>query len=432
MTEALVTEANGRSEYDTRALRGDIAIIGMSCLFPGAPDLDTYWQNILRKHDAISDPPEGEWDPKLFYDPNSKSNDRVYCKRGGYIADLAQFRPLDFGIMPVTVDGGEPDQWLALRVTQEALADAGYTESPKEHVRTEVILGKGTYVNRGNLTVGYHCMLIENFLQALKNLHPEYSESELLAIKNEVKAGMPPFSADTAPALIGNIIAGRIANRLDLMGPSFTVDAACASALLAMQIGMQDLLSRKCDLVLAGGVNVNAPLPTISLFCQLGALSRREQIRPFDQNADGTLLGEGLGVVVLKRREDAERDGDRIYAIVKGIGLASDGRAVTVLAPRVQGEELALRRAYDLAGVSPDTVGLIEAHGTATPVGDVVEMTSEDDRVHVQISGMAEQNARVGEQIAVRVERRSADEGLRVEHLHGVVLGPGAVSLQQQ
>jgi acyl transferase domain-containing protein len=343
-------------------------------MFPGAPDLDTYWQNILGKHDAVSDPPPGEWDPKLFYDPNSKSNDRVYCKKGGYLADLATFKPFDYGIMPVTVDGGEPDQWLALRVTHEALADAGYKESPKEHIRTEVILGKGTYVNRGNLTVGYHCMLIEHFLQALKNLHPEHTEEELLAIKNEVKAGMPPFSADTAPALIGNIIAGRVANRLDLMGSSFTVDAACASALLAMQIGVQDLLSRKCDLVLAGGVNVNAPLPTISLFCQLGALSRREQIRPFDHNADGTLLGEGLGVVVLKRLEDAKRDGNRIYAVVKAVGSASDGRAVHVLAPRVEGEELAVRRAYDLAGVSPDTVGLIEAHGTATPVGDVVEI----------------------------------------------------------
>jgi len=357
-----------------QALRGDIAIVGMACLFAGAPNLHTYWQNIISKFDAVSDPPADEWDPALFYDPESKSNDRVYCKRGGYIGDLSHFRPLDFGIMPVTVDGGEPDQWLALRVAQEALADAGYSELTKEHERTEVILGKGTYVNRGNLTVGYHAMLIEYFIQVLKNLHPEYSDAEVGEIKKELKAGLPPFSADTAPALIGNIIAGRIANRLDFMGPSFTVDAACASALLAIEIGVRDLLSRKCDVVLAGGANVNAPLPTISLFCQLGALSRQEKIRPFDKNADGTLLGEGLGMVVLKRREDAERDGDRIYAIVKGVGLASDGRALHVMAPRVEGEELALRRAYEMAGVAPESVELIEAHGTATPVGDVVEM----------------------------------------------------------
>jgi acyl transferase domain-containing protein/phosphopantetheinyl transferase len=355
-------------------LQGDIAIIGMSCLFAGSPDLDTYWHNIVSKVDSITDPPPDEWDPKIFYDPTSKSNDRVYCKRGGYIGDLSQFRPMDFGIMPITVDGGEPDQWLALRVAHEALADAGYLELPKEHIRTEVILGKGTYINRGNITVGYHTLVLENFLQALRTLHPEHSEEEIQRIKDEIKGNLPPFSAATAPALIGNIIAGRIANRLDLMGSSFTVDAACASALLAIEIGVGDLLSGKCDLVLAGGSNVNTPLPTMGLFCQLGALSHNEKIRPFDKNADGTILGEGLGVIVLKRREDAERDGDRIYALIKGVGVASDGRALHVMAPRIEGEELALRRAYEMAGVTPDTVGLVEAHGTATPVGDVVEV----------------------------------------------------------
>ena len=217
-------------------------------------------------------------------------------------------------------------------------------------------------MNRGNLTVGYHGLIIDYFLQALKNLHPEYTDTELREIKAELKAGLPPFSADTAPALIGNIIAGRISNRLDLMGPSFTVDAACASALLAIEIGVRDLLSHKCDLVLAGGANVNAPSPTLGLFCQLGALSRREQILLFDKNADGTILGEGLGMIVLKRRQDAERDGDRIYALIKGVGLASHGWALHVMAPRVEGEELALRRAYEMAGVAPQTVGLIEAH----------------------------------------------------------------------
>ncbi len=355
-------------------LQGDIAIVGMSCLFAGSPDLDTYWQNIISKVDSVTDPPPEEWDPKIFYDPASKSNDRVYCKRGGYIGNLSEFRPTDFGIMPITVDGGEPDQWLALRVAHEALADAGYLELPKEHIRTEVILGKGTYINRGNITVGYHTLVLENFIQALRTLHPEHSEEELQRIKEEIKGNLPPFSAATAPALIGNIIAGRIANRLDLMGPSYTVDAACASALLAIEIGVGDLLSGKCDLVLAGGSNVNTPLPTMGLFCQLGALSHNEKIRPFDKDADGTILGEGLGVVVLKRREDAERDGDRIYALIKGVGVASDGRALHVMAPRVEGEELALKRAYEMAGVTPDTVGLVEAHGTATPVGDVVEV----------------------------------------------------------
>jgi acyl transferase domain-containing protein/phosphopantetheinyl transferase len=369
-----VSSSHGGRIAETPPLRGEIAIIGMACIFPGAADLDAYWQNIAAKYDAISDPPPDSWDPKLFYDPSSSANDRVYCKRGGYLGELARFNPLEHGIMPVTVDGGEPDQWLALHVAHAALADAGYADRPKECARTEVILGKGTYVNRGNMTVGYHGLIIEQMLQILKSLHPEYTDSDLEAIKREMKASLPPFGADTAPALIGNILAGRIANRLDLMGPSFTVDAACASALLATEIGVRDLLGHKCDLALVGGVHVNTPVPVFGLFCQLGALSRRERIRPFDKDADGTVLGEGLGMVVLKRLEDAERDEDRIYAVIKGVGTSSDGRALHVMAPRLEGEELALRRAYEMAGVSPKSIGLVEAHGTATPVGDAVEI----------------------------------------------------------
>jgi acyl transferase domain-containing protein len=355
-------------------VRGEVAIIGMACMFPGAENLDAYWQNIVSKIDAVSDPPRNSWDPTLYYDPHSSANDRVYCKRGGYLGDLARFNPLEHGVMPVTVDGGEPDQWLALQVAHEALADAGYVGRTGHGARTEVILGKGTYVNRGNMTVGYHGVVIEQVLHILKTLHPEHSEAELDAIKRELKDCLPPFSADTAPALIGNILAGRIANRLDLMGPAYTVDGACASALLATEIGVRNLLSHKCDLALVGGVHVNTPVPVFGLFCQLNALSRRQQIRPFDKDADGTILGEGLGMVVLKRLEDAERDEDRIYAVIKGVGSSSDGRAIHVMAPRLEGEVLALRRAYEMAGVTPDSVALVEAHGTATPVGDAVEI----------------------------------------------------------
>jgi acyl transferase domain-containing protein/phosphopantetheinyl transferase (holo-ACP synthase) len=368
----------GSSENEMRSQepspREGVAIIGLACMFPGAPDAVTYWRNIVSKVDAVGDPPGDPWNPGEFYEPGTTANDRVYCKRGGYLGDLALFDPLDHGVMPNTVDGGEPDQWLALKVAHAAMADAGYLNRAEEGHRAEVILGKGTYINRGNLTVGYHGLIVEQLLGILRNLHPEYSDAEIAAIKQELKEGLPPFSADTAPALIGNIIAGRLANRLDLMGPSYTVDAACASALIATDIAVKDLLDHKCDLALVGGVHVHTPAPTFMLFCQLSALSRREQIRPFDKDADGTILGEGLGMVVLKRLGEAERDGDRIYAVIKGAGTSSDGRAVHVMAPRLEGEELALRRAYEMAGISPDDVSLIEAHGTATPVGDQIEV----------------------------------------------------------
>lgn len=352
----------------------DIAIIGMACMFPAAPDLDTFWQNIVSKVDAITDPPPEAWDSDIFYDPDSNENDRVYCKKGGYLGSVAHFNPLQHGVMPRSVEGGEPDQWLALQVARDALADAGYPDGPPERHRTAVILGKGTYINRGNLTMVQHSLMVDQTLQVLKALLPELSEEALQLIRQDLKRGLPPFNTETAGAMVPNIVAGRIANKLDLMGPSYTVDAACASSLVAVEIAVRGLREREFDMALVGGVQVTTPIPILTLFSQLKALSFREQIRPFDKDADGTILGEGLGIVVLKRLEDAKRDGDRIYAIIKGVGTASDGRGQAVLAPRVEGEELALRRAYEDADISPRTVGLIEAHGTATLVGDATEV----------------------------------------------------------
>jgi len=351
----------------------DVAIIGMSCIFPGAPNVQAYWQNIISKVDAISDPPDG-WGAEEVFDPDSTANDRIYCKRGGYLGDLARFNPLDYGIMPRTVDGSEPEHFLALRVAYEAIADAGYLDRPFDGGQTAVILGRGTFLNRGSVTSLQHGLIVDQTLRLLKQLHPEYSGEELETIRRELKAGLPPFNAETAPGLVPNIMCGRIANRLDLRGPNYAVDAACASSLIAVDLGMRELLSGRCDLALVGGVNVSTPPTVLMVFCQLGALSRQGQIRPFDKDADGVLLGEGLGMVVLKRKEDAERDRDRIYALLKGVGISSDGRGLAVLAPRVEGEELALRRAYEATDISPRSVGLIEAHGTGTSVGDLTEV----------------------------------------------------------
>lgn len=362
----------------TNGAPAEVAIIGMACLFPGARDLDDFWHNVLAGVDAVTDPPPEAWPADLFYDPASRSNDRVYCKKGGFIGPLAEFNPLDYGIMPAGLAGGEPDQWLALKVAADALADAGYRERlkerPEERQRTAVILGKGTYLNRGNLNMVQHSLVVDEILQVLRVLHPEYGAADLETLREELKRPLPPFDAETALGLVPNIVAGRVANRLDLMGPTYTVDAACASSLIAVEIAMRELTMGTCDLALAGGVQVTTPIPILTLFSQLGALSRREQIRPFDAKADGTILSEGIGILVLKRRADAERDRDRIYAVIKGVGVASDGRALGVLTPRVEGEVLALRRAYTMAGIAPESVGLIEAHGTGTAAGDQAEI----------------------------------------------------------
>jgi acyl transferase domain-containing protein len=358
-------------EVQMTAAVTDVAIVGMACVFPKAPDLQTYWRNILEKVDAIED---GDDEFDRVHDPDSIANDRIYTKRGGFIRDLTAFNPLEYGVTPLSVEGAEPDHFLTLKVAHQALADAGYAARPFNRARTEVIIGRGEYFNRGNVTALQHGLIVDQTLRILRRLHPEHTDGEISYIKSQLKASLPPFNADTAAGLVPNVICGRIANRLDLMGPNYTVDAACASSLIALEIGMRDLIAHKCDMALIGGVHAYTPPIIFMVFCHLNALSRKGRIRPFDKDADGTLLGEGLGVVVLKRAEDATKDGDRIYALVKGIGISSDGRALGVLAPRVEGEELALRRAYEASGVDPRSVGLIETHGTGTRVGDAAEI----------------------------------------------------------
>jgi acyl transferase domain-containing protein len=352
---------------------GDIAIVGMACLFPKAPNLETFWENILGRVNAIGDPPP-EWGAEFANDPSLEEEDRLYTVRGGYLGDLACFDPLEYGVMPRAVEGTEPEHYVALRLAHEALADAGYHDRPFNRERTGVILGRGTFVNRGYGTVYQHSVGVNQTIRVLSKLHPEHSAAELADLRQKLKAALPPFNAETAPGLVTSVMCGRIANRLDLMGPAYAVDAACASSLIAVENAMGDLLSRKADMVLAGGIQVTTPFPIALVFCRLGALSRTGELRSFHPEADGTLLGEGAGIVVLKRRDDAERDGDRVYAVIKAVGSASDGRALGMLAPRVEGEVLAMHRAYDAAGITPRSVALVEAHGTATPAGDAAEL----------------------------------------------------------
>ena len=352
---------------------GEVAIIGMACIFPKAPNLKTYWQNIVSKVDAISEPPAGSMTEKS-YDPTSTANDKLYCKRGGYVHDLPPFKPADFGIMPIALDGAEPEHFLALKVAYDALVDAGFPDKPFNRERTGVILGRGTFVNRPYIGILQHVLVVDQTIEIIKELHPEHTPEELEAIRTRLKADLPPFNPDVAPGLPHSVMAGIIANRLDLKGPALVLDAACASSLLALEMGMRDLVSGKCDASIVGGVQISTAAPLQMLFTQLGALSRLPHLRPFDRQADGTMLGEGIGMIVLKRKEDAVRDGHRIYAVVRGVGASSDGKGKGLLAPQVDGEELALRRAYEMAQVSPDSIGLIEAHGTALPLGDVTEI----------------------------------------------------------
>lgn len=353
----------------------DIAIIGMACLLPGAGNLRQYWQNVLAKVSSIGEPPP-DWEAAEYATDEVTTNDRTYTTRGGYLGDLARFDPLEHGVMPNALDGGEPDHFLTLRVAGEALADAGYSRDTLSPERTEVILGRGTYINRGVTGLFQHAVVMDQTIDIIRQLRPDLDEAHLARIKAQLKEQLPPFNVETTPAMIPNILSGRIANRLDLMGPNYIVDAACASSLIAVELGMSDLAAGKCDMALVGGINATITPPTLMMFSQLGALSRQPTLRAFDQHSDGTMLGEGLGMIVLKRLADAQRDGDRVYAVLKAVGVASDGRAQGLLAPRLEGQALAIRRAYEAAGIDPRTVELVEAHGTGVPLGDATEVRS--------------------------------------------------------
>lgn len=347
-----------------------IAIIGMACMFPEAPDLQTFWRNILGKVDAISEPTE-RWEAKRYLDSG-----RIKTSAGGYLKDLFRFDPAEFGIMPNSLDGGEPDQFLALRVARDALADAGYYDKGYDHRDTGVVLGHSTYLHRGQGTLIQNHIVVDQTLDVLEQLCPELGEEKRAEVRRLLSSALPSSSADIAPALVPNVMTGRIANRLDLRGPNYLIDAACSSSLLAVAAACDELRTGRSRMMLAGGVNASLPAEVSVIFTQLGALSGRGRVRPFEAGSDGTLLGEGLGVVVLKRLDDALADGDRIYAVVRGVGQASDGRGLGLLAPNLEGETLAIRRAYEQTGIDPTTIGLIEAHGTGIPLGDKTEIAS--------------------------------------------------------
>jgi acyl transferase domain-containing protein len=356
------------------ATHGDIAIIGLACTYPGARDTVRFWQNIVNKFSAIAEVNPERWDPAIFYDPDPAKEDKLYSKVGGYLPSSITFNPLKAGVPPSAIPGSEPDHYLMLRAMYEAMEDAGYLNKTFDRDRVSVILGRGNYLGPAAAWINYRMVGAEMVMRIVASVRPDLTPEELGRIRESIQRQMPKLNSENAAGLIPNIGTGRVANRMDFMGANYTIDAACASSLLATENALHNLLTGKDDMVLTGGSHVFAHISFLAVFDKTRAVSASSVIRPFDATADGTMSGEGIGILVLKRLADAERDGDRIYAVMKGAGSASDGRAKGVMAPRVEGEELAIRRALAMAKVGPETVELVEGHGTATGVGDTTEI----------------------------------------------------------
>ncbi len=348
--------------------RRPAAIVGMGCFFPGAPDLRGYWRLLVNGRDAIGEVPPTHWSREDYFDPDPRARDRVYCTRGGFLAPV-DFDPTRFGIPPATLEATDTSQLLALLAARRALADMGLAYDP---ARTSVILGvTGTQ----ELVIPLSSRLgFPRWRRALAAAGvPEETAAEVL---RRISASYAEWQENSFPGLLGNVVAGRISNRLNLGGTNCVVDAACASSLAAVHLALLELESGRCDLAITGGVDTLNDIFMHMCFAKTLVLSPSGDARPFSRHADGTVLGEGVGIVVLKRLEDARRDGNRIYAVLRGLGSSSDGRSQSIYAPRREGQAEALRAAYAEAGIDPASVGLIEAHGTGTRVGDRVEFAA--------------------------------------------------------
>jgi acyl transferase domain-containing protein/NAD(P)H-dependent flavin oxidoreductase YrpB (nitropropane dioxygenase family) len=341
------------------ALASRVAIVGMGCILPQAGDIRTLWRNILSKRDAITEVPRERFDIDRYYSTDRHARDRVYSKWGGFLEEVP-FDPLKHGIPPTAMPSIDPFQLLTLEVVNQALQDAGYLNRPFNRERTSVILGASGGVGDLGFRYGIRAGL------------PMYFDS----VSEGTLSRLPEWTEDSFAGVLLNVAAGRVANRLDLGGLNFTVDAACASSLAALFLASRELESGASDMVIVGGIDtVNSPFGYLC-FSSAQALSPRGRCSTFDQSADGIAISEGLVTLVLKRVEDAERDGDRIYAVVRSVAGSSDGRGKGLTAPRPEGQMRVLQRAYAVANVSPASVGLVEAHGTGTVAGDTAEVAA--------------------------------------------------------
>jgi acyl transferase domain-containing protein/NAD(P)-dependent dehydrogenase (short-subunit alcohol dehydrogenase family) len=357
-----------------------IAIVGAGAVLPDAVNVPAFWQNVKNSRYSISEVPSDRWDPALYYDADHSAPDKTYSKIGGWVREYV-WEPMKWHlpIPPRVVDAMDVAQKWAIASTREALEDYGYPKRALNLDRTAVILGNAMAGER-------------HYLTSLRVHFPEYARelagsASFAALPQTVRRDitrelhdrmgklLPEITEDSMPGELANCIAGRIANLYNFHGPNYVVDAACASAMAAISSAVEGLVENDFDVAVCGGIDRNMGAPTFVKFCKIGALSATGT-RPYAEGADGFVMGEGAAIFLLKRLADAERDGDKIYAVLRGIGGASDGRGKGITAPNPIGQKLAIERGWQNAGLAPTPGTLMEGHGTSTSVGDAIELQS--------------------------------------------------------
>lgn len=320
-----------------------IAVVGMGCRFPGGADPEQFWSLLSQGGDAVDEIPPDRWDVTRFYDPDPEASGKMYARNGGFIDDVAGFDPAFFGITPREALAMDPQQRLLLELGWEALDDAAIDRARLAALRAGLFVGLSNY----------------DYIQA------------------HVHSGDPErITAYSGSGVMFSTAAGRLSYFHDFHGPCLTIDTACSSSLVALHLAIQSLRRGEVDLALAGGVSLMLSPDSMIALCKVKALAADGRSRAFDAAANGYGRGEGGGLLVLKRLADAERDGDRVLAVLAGSAVNHDGRSNGLTAPNGLAQQAVIRAALADAGLAPDAVDYIEAHGTGTALGDPIEVNA--------------------------------------------------------
>jgi acyl transferase domain-containing protein len=333
-----------RAENEKLKRNGSVAVIGMGCRFPGGADsVGNFWDLLVNGKDAVGEIPADRWDAAAYFDADPDKPGRMYTCNGAFLSDVAGFDATFFGITPREAEAMDPQQRLLLETSWEAVEDAVLDPRALAGSKTGVFIGLSNY----------------DYIQA--HIH---------------SGDVNRITAHSGSGVMFSTAAGRLSFFYDLRGPCVTTDTACSSSLVSLHLAMQSLRNGECDVAMAGGVNLLLSLDSYIALCKVKALSPDGRCRTFDAAANGYGRGEGCGLLILKRLADAERDGDRIIAVLAGAAVNHDGRSNGLTAPNGVAQQAVIQAALQDAGVAPDGVDYVEAHGTGTALGDPIEVNA--------------------------------------------------------
>ncbi len=346
-----------------------IAIVGIGCRFPQAKDADQFWTRIAHGQVAFREIPKDRWNHDIFYTTSQRDVDKTWTASGSFIDGYREFAALHYGIAPRRLEVMDPQQRLLIEATRWALMDAGYDQRAFDRSRTGVYVG---------ISTSEFQKLTEARLVAMQMAGGDFGaaagDDELRRALLALVERTAPIRAFTLSGSLTALDAAAVSQTFDFGGPSYTIDSACASASVAIHDAVTQLRAGAIDSAIAGGAYINLSPVNLVAFTKIGAISPNGVCRPFDHRSDGFVQSDGVGVVFLKRLEDAVAAGDRIHAVLLGSGCNNDGRGEGPMTPKAEGQIAALRAAYRDARVSPATIAYFEAHGTGTSIGDPVEV----------------------------------------------------------